>query len=184
MKKLSTSLPGVFVIEPDVFSDKRGFFLETYNRERYSGIGISDEFVQDNLSRSKKGVIRGLHYQINKPQSKLVWVPEGEIYDVAVDLRKGSPSFGKWTGVELSAENKRQLYIPSGFAHGFLVISESALVSYKCSELYHPESERGIIWNDPDIAISWGAINTPVLSIKDGNFPKLSEISESDLFQE
>lgn len=175
MKIIPTSLKEVLIIEPDVFADKRGFFMETYHQERYRNSGISQAFVQDNLSSSVKGTLRGLHYQIDQPQAKLVQVVSGEIYDVAVDIRKNSPTFGKWTGVHLSSETKRQLFIPEGFAHGFCVLSETALFLYKCSDLYAPGDEGGILWSDPAIGIEWPVTN-PIISEKDNRLPCLSEI--------
>lgn len=163
----------VVLIEPQVFHDERGFFMEAYKYSDFAAFGMSEHFVQTNYSRSVKGVLRGLHYQ-NPPkaQGKLVRVIVGEIFDVAVDIRKGSPTYGKWLGIRLSAENKRMLYIPPGFAHGFCVLSEAAEVLYMTTEEYSPECEAGIIWNDPDIGIEW-PIKTPILSLKDARWPKL-----------
>lgn len=176
MKVIDTALPGVKIIEPRVFGDHRGFFLETYNEARYREAGIDVGFVQDNHSRSARGILRGLHYQVRKPQAKLVWVVEGEVFDVAVDVREGSPSFGAWTGVRLSGDNHRQLFIPAGFAHGFCVLSESAHFLYKCSDLYDPGGEGGVIWNDPKIGIEWPLDEIePVLSDKDAALPVLAE---------
>jgi dTDP-4-dehydrorhamnose 3,5-epimerase len=166
MKVMSTSLEGVVLIEPSVFEDKRGFFMETYQRETYRELGIQSYFVQDNLSRSVRGTLRGLHYQLPHAQAKLVQVVKGEIFDVVVDIRRGSPTFGQWTGVHLSGENKRQVYIPEGFAHGFCVLSQEALFMYKCSDFYAPDFELGILWSDPDIAIDW-PVDNPLLSDKD-----------------
>src|SRR5438067_4976463 len=151
MKVTETVLPGVLMIEPKAFGDQRGFFMELFSVSRYAAIGIHLPFVQDNISRSRRGVLRGLHFQHPYGQAKLVWVLEGEVFDVVVDIRVGSPTFGEWCGTYLSADNKRQLYIPTGFAHGFVVTSSSALFTYKCTEYYHPESERSIRWNDPQI---------------------------------
>ena len=164
-----TFIDGVLVLEPKVFEDGRGFFYESYNERSFSeSTGLSHSFVQDNHSRSSKGVLRGLHYQIRQPQAKLVRVIEGSIYDVAVDVRSGSPTFAKWFGVELSAENKTQLWIPEGFAHGFLVTSDTAQVLYKATDFYAPEFERGILWNDPHIGIQWPNVGaSPQLSEKD-----------------
>ena len=148
-------IDGVYVVEPTVFGDDRGYFMETYQEQDFAAAGINANFVQDNQSRSTLGVLRGLHYQKTKPQAKLVRVISGEVFDVAVDIRKGSPSYGKWCGVTLSAENKKQLYVPRGFAHGFLVLSESAEFVYKCDEFYYPEDEAGLMWNDPAIGIEW-----------------------------
>ncbi len=148
-------IEGLCVIEPAVFGDARGYFMETYNERDYTEAGIDCRFVQDNQSASKRGVLRGLHYQINHPQDKLVRVINGEVFDVAVDLREGSPTFGKWHGILLSAENKRQFFIPKNFAHGFLVLSEYAEFFYKVTDFYHPDDEGGILWNDPDIGVQW-----------------------------
>ena len=176
----SDVFPEVFIIEPDVFSDKRGYFLEIFNLQKYKEKCIPSNFVQDNLSLSFRGVLRGLHYQIEKQQAKLVSVIDGEVFDVAADIRKGSPSFGKWTGVFLSGGNHRQLFIPEGFAHGFCVLSEKAIFTYKCSDFYSSKAERGIIWNDNLINIDWPT-TCPIISEKDNLFPSLSEIPESDL---
>jgi len=181
MNVIPTSLDGVFIIEPKVFRDQRGFFLETYHREKYRAFGIDRVFVQDNLSYSAKGTLRGLHYQITKPQAKLVQVMRGEVFDVAVDIRPGSPDFGKWTGVYLSDSNCRQLFISEGFAHGFCVLSDEAVFCYKCSEFYAPEDEGGILWSDPDIGIEW-LIQEPVISDKDARYPRLCERSPEQLF--
>lgn len=174
MKVLETKLPGVLIIEPDVHGDARGFFMETWQKERYAQYGLPTNFVQDNLSFSHKGVLRGLHYQDPNPQGKLVYVLQGEVFDVAVDIRRGSPTFGQWVGVTLSSENKRQLYIPEGFAHGFCVTSETALFAYKCTDYYNPQAEHGIIWNDPDIGIEW-PVKKPILSEKDKECSLLRE---------
>ena len=170
-----TKLKGVVLVEPDVFNDPRGYFLETYHAGRYAKGGIPGPFVQDNFSHSVSGTLRGLHYQLQRPQGKLVMVLQGRIFDVAVDIRKGSPTFGRWVGVELSGENKRQLYIPPGFAHGFCVLSETADVLYKCTDVYAREDERGIIWNDPALAIAW-PVTAPLLSDKDRAYKRLSEM--------
>jgi dTDP-4-dehydrorhamnose 3,5-epimerase len=175
MQVIPTDLPGVLLIEPTVFGDARGFFLESYHARRYAEAGISDHFVQDNHSRSQRGVLRGLHYQLTHPQGKLVWVTSGEVFDVAVDLRRGSPTFGRWVGMLLSADNHRQLYIPPGFAHGFCVLSEVVDFLYKCTDFYHPEDEGGVLWCDPDLGIHW-PITTPVLSEKDQRYPRLAEV--------
>jgi len=180
-------LDGVLIIEPDVFEDSRGFFLETWQMERYKSGGVDVDFVQDNHSRSKKGVIRGLHYQLKHPQAKLVYAVRGTIFDVAVDIRRGSPTFGQWTGVILSDENRRQLFIPAGFAHGFSVLSDLADVTYKCSDLYTPGDEYGIIYNDPDIGIDWhlkvdSSLTQAFVSDKDMVYPKLFDVPDSDLF--
>ncbi len=169
MKFIATDIPGVIVIEPQVYRDERGFFIEAYHREKYREQGIDTVFVQDNHSRSQRGSIRGLHAQVRRPQAKLIRVVEGEVYDVAVDIRRGSPHFGRWVGVWLSAENFRQVYIPSGFAHGFCVTSQVAQVVYKCGDFYDPEGEIAIQWNDPDLKIDWPLeeIEAPILSKKD-----------------
>lgn len=180
MKVAPTKLSGVFIIEPDVFADPRGFFLETWSQRRYAEAGLPQVFVQDNLSRSTKGILRGLHLQHPFGQGKLVQVMYGEVFDVAVDVRLGSPTFGQWVGTSLSGENHRQIYIPPGFVHGFCVVSEEALFSYKCTEIYHRESELGVIWNDPDVGIEW-PVSDPQLSAKDVVFPRLSEIPEDRL---
>ena len=146
-----TKIEGVYIIEPKVFGDNRGYFMETYNKEHFAEAGLTMNFVQDNESSSSKGVLRGLHFQTKHTQGKLVRVTEGEVFDVAVDLRKGSPTYGQWEGVVLSAENKKQFYIPEGFAHGFLVLSDHAIFNYKCTDFYCPEGEGGVLWNDPDI---------------------------------
>jgi dTDP-4-dehydrorhamnose 3,5-epimerase len=167
IKKIPTSLPGVFVLEPRVFRDDRGFFLESYNEKVFDELGISGRFVQDNHSYSSRNVLRGLHYQIHQPQGKLVRVAEGEILDVAVDLRRSSPTFGKWEAVRLSGENLRMLWIPAGFAHGFRVCSEKAQVLYKASDYYAPQYERTLAWNDPALAIDWELEGDPIVSAKD-----------------
>ena len=170
-------IPGLLLIKPKVFEDDRGFFMETYHAERYAEHGLPTDFVQDNHSSSAKGTLRGLHYQLGRPQGKLVRVTKGEVFDVAVDVRRGSPHFGKWIGVTLSAENKHQFYIPEGFAHGFCVTSESADFLYKCTDYYAPEEERGIIWNDPDISIDW-PIKEPILSGKDSSNNCLKDLGD------
>ncbi|HZR58777.1 MAG TPA: dTDP-4-dehydrorhamnose 3,5-epimerase [Terriglobales bacterium] len=167
MKVTQTSLPGVLLLEPRVFADERGFFLESYNETKMAEIGIRERFVQDNHSYSSKGVLRGLHYQLRHPQGKLIRVVSGEIFDVAVDLRRGSPTFGKWYGAMLSAENKRMLWIPPSMAHGFSVLSDRADVLYKATDFYHPESERTILWNDPQLNIGWQIKGEPIVSAKD-----------------
>ncbi len=175
MNIIATDLDGVIIIEPDIFADSRGFFMETYNQDRYKEAGIAGSFVQDNLSCSVKGVLRGLHFQVKRPQAKLVQVVTGEIFDVAVDIRPGSSTFGKWVGVYLSERNKRQLFIPEGLAHGFCVISETAHFLYKCSDFYFQHDEGGIIWSDPDIGIDW-PVKDPIVSEKDKQLPRLSGI--------
>ncbi|MDH5325773.1 MAG: dTDP-4-dehydrorhamnose 3,5-epimerase [Gammaproteobacteria bacterium] len=166
MKVIQTALPGVLIIEPKVFGDARGFFMETYQAQRYQEAGIATDFIQDNYSRSSQAVLRGLHYQLKYPQAKLVSVARGEVFDVAVDIRVGSPTFGQWVGVNLSEENYRQLYIPRGFAHGFCVLSETADFVYKCDGFYRPDDEKGLIWNDPEVGVDW-PIKFPALSEKD-----------------
>ena len=178
MKFLSTPLEGVLLIEPDVFRDDRGFFLETYNEEKYTREGLSARFVQDNHSKSKRGTLRGLHAQLRKPQGKLVRAIEGEIFDVAVDVRRGSPTFGKWFGETLSAENFRQLYIPPGFVHGFCVLSDTAQVEYKCTDFYDPGGELSVLWNDPDIGIDWPLEGEPLLSGKDAAGLRLADVDQ------
>ena len=177
MKFCPTSLPGVITLEPDVHHDARGFFLETYHSKKYAEGGIDATFVQDNHSRSRKGMLRGLHMQLAHPQGKLLRVVEGEVFDVAVDVRRGSPHFGEHVGIVLTAESFQQLYIPPGFAHGFLVTSEGAQLEYKCSELYHPGDELTIAWNDPDLAIAWPIAN-PTLSAKDSAGSPLRDVME------
>jgi len=167
IKKTQTSLAGMVVLDPRVFGDQRGFFLESYNEKVFAEIGIGGRFVQDNHSSSSKNVLRGLHYQIKHPQGKLVRVVEGEIVDVAVDLRRSSATFGKWEAVRLSGENKRILWIPVGFAHGFCVVSEKAQVLYKTTDYYTPEFERTLAWNDPNLQIEWGLEGEPIVSAKD-----------------
>ena len=181
MKIVETSLPGVLVIEPDVFGDARGFFLETWNRERYLRAGFPDvDFVQDNHSRSSRGVLRGLHFQREHPQGKLVQVVRGSVFDVTVDIRVGSPTSGQWYGHELNEENHHQLWIPPGFAHGFCVLSEICDFTYKCTDLYRPSDEGGVIWDDPDIGIDW-PLESPLLSAKDMVYPRLSGIPDGKL---
>jgi dTDP-4-dehydrorhamnose 3,5-epimerase len=167
IKKIPTSLPGVFILEPRVFGDERGFFFESYNEQAMAEIGITEKFVQDNHSCSSRNVLRGLHYQVRHPQGKLVRAAEGEILDVAVDMRRSSPSFGRWEAVRLSGENKRMLWIPVGFAHGFRVISDKAQVLYKATDFYAPEHERTLAWNDPDLKINWELDGEPTVSAKD-----------------
>jgi len=180
MNILKTEIPGAMIIEPRVFGDTRGFFMETYNLQRYRDAGIDQPFVQDNLSYSQQGVLRGLHFQNPRPQGKLVQVLEGSVFDVAVDIRRGSPAFGRWVGVSLTAENKQQFYIPPGCAHGFCVTSPRALFAYKCTDLYHPEGDGGIALNDPDIGIAW-PVSTPSLSDKDRQAPLLRDLAENQL---
>lgn len=176
MKVTHASIKDVLIIEPDVFNDNRGYFMETFHQDRYLRCGIDSRFIQDNLSFSIQGTLRGLHFQINHPQAKLVQVFAGEIFDVAVDLRQNSPTYGQWTGIRLSAENHRQMYIPKGFAHGFCVMSQQALFAYKCSDFYAPDDEGGILWSDPNIDIHW-PVENPIISAKDRKLPMLSELS-------
>ncbi len=178
-----TPLAGVLLIEPDVFRDHRGFFLETYNEDKYGRGGLGARFVQDNHSKSRRGTLRGLHAQLRRPQGKLVRVIEGEIFDVAVDIRRGSPTFGRWFGEVLSAENFRQLYVPPDFAHGFYVLSEIAQVEYKCTDFYDPGGELSVLWNDPGIGIDWRLDAEPVLSDKDAAALPLAEIAELPRFE-
>jgi len=180
MNRISTELEGVWIFEPKVFGDARGFFMETWNRQRYAEVGLDVTFVQDNVSRSRRGVLRGLHYQNPNAQGKLVQVLEGEVLDVAVDIRVGSPSFGRFAAVNLSDENFRQLYVPPGFAHGFCVLSETAIFAYKCTDYYNPSAEGGVLWNDPDLNIPWG-IDQPQLSEKDKAYLRLKDIPEDKL---
>lgn len=180
MKVIATELPGVLLIEPRVFGDVRGFFMETWQEARYREIDIPERFVQDNHSRSRRGVLRGLHYQLVQPQGKLVWVTRGAVFDVAVDIRRGSPHFGCWYGCVLDDVDHRQLYIPPGFAHGFCVVSEEADFFYKCTDYYHPASERGIAWDDREIGIQW-PLQEVSLSAKDQQNPRLSVQRLDDL---
>ena len=175
MNVTETSLPGVLLIEPKVFGDARGFFLESWNRQTFAGLGLDLDFVQDNHSRSAKGVLRGLHYQLNDPQGKLVRVVNGAVFDVAVDVRKSSPHFGQWVGYELSADNHRMLWIPPGFAHGFLVLSDTADFLYKTTAYYAPQWDRGIRWDDPQIGVQWPLEGAPALSAKDQVQPLLKD---------
>jgi len=176
MKIVETTLPGVLIIEPRVFGDARGFFLESWNAQSFANAGLAMDFVQDNHSRSARGVLRGLHYQLENPQGKLVRVTQGAVFDVAVDIRRSSPHFGQWTGVELSADNHRMLWIPPGFAHGFVVLSETADFLYKCTTLYHQPSDRSLRWNDPTIGIAWPDTGAePLLSAKDESAPLLAD---------
>jgi len=180
LRIIYTEIPGVLIIEPKVFGDQRGFFMETWNQVSYAAVGITATFVQDNLSFSRKGVLRGLHFQKPDTQGKLVYVLQGEVFDVAVDIRHGSPTFGKSVNVTLSADNKRQLYIPPGFAHGFCVTSETALFAYKCTEKYNPQAEATILWNDPSLNIQWPIMN-PEISEKDARGIKLADFSKDKL---
>ncbi len=177
MKVTKTKIAGVLMIEPKVFGDSRGFFLETFHADRYAEYGIESNFVQDNYSRSTKGVLRGLHFQKNYPQGKLVSVTSGIVFDVAVDIRQDSSTFGQWVGITLSADDHKQFYIPPGLAHGFCVLSDTADFQYKCTDYYHPEDEASIRWNDPDIAIEWN-ISEPILSEKDAKAPFLKDYAK------
>ena len=174
-KFIKTEIENLFIVEPQIFGDERGYFFETYKKKEFDDAGLIYNFVQDNQSKSKKGVLRGLHFQKKYPQAKLVRVLEGEVFDVAVDLRKGSETYGKYVGVILSEKNKRMFMIPRGFAHGFVVLSETATFCYKCDELYHPEDEDGIMWNDPDVGIVWPYSGEPLLSEKDKLHKSLKE---------
>jgi len=180
MKFIKTDIDDVIIIEPTIFGDRRGFFTETYRKSWFEQAGVPSEFVQDNLSRSKKGTLRGLHYQFRNSQAKLVMVTRGEVLDVAVDIRKGSPTFGKHVSAVLNEDNKRMIFIPEGFAHGFAVLSEEADFQYKCSSYYDPESERTVRWNDPVLKIDW-TIREPLLSDKDKAAPLLKEMKDSEL---
>ncbi len=180
IKYTKTDLTGVLLIEPRVFKDSRGFFMETFHQKKYAEAGIDHAFIQDNYSHSTRGTLRGLHYQLKHPQAKLVYVIKGEIYDVAVDIRRGSPGFGKWTGQYLSDKNRRQIFVPEGFAHGFCVISETADVLYKTTDLYKPDDEYGVLWSDPTIGIDW-PVEVPIVSDKDKQFPELQDVPEQHL---
>ncbi len=180
VKVIPTDIEGLVILAPGVFNDSRGYFMETYQANRYSENGLDCSFVQDNLSFSIQGTVRGLHFQIRHPQAKLVQVVSGEIFDVAVDLREGSATFGKWVGVTLSEENHRQLFVPAGFAHGFCVLSKHAHFIYKCSDYYAPDDEGGILWSDPKIGVDW-PVTTPVVSEKDMGLPLLSALSPDRL---
>ena len=181
MKVLTCAIPGLLIIEPKVFGDARGFFLETWNRCRYGEAGLDVDFVQDNVSFSRRGILRGLHFQNPKPQGKLLQVLQGEVFDVAVDIRRGSPTYGKWHGLVLSSDNKLQFYIPAGFAHGFAVLSENALFQYKCTEFYSPQDEMAIRWDDPDIGVQW-PLKQPLLSEKDAQAQRLRDVPPERLF--
>jgi dTDP-4-dehydrorhamnose 3,5-epimerase len=182
MNVITCDIPGLLVIEPKVFGDVRGFFMETWNRQRYAVAGLDWDFVQDNLSLSRRGILRGLHFQNPGGQGKLVYVLQGEVYDVAVDLRKSSPTFGRSYGLTLSAENKRQFFVPPGFAHGFAVLSETALFVYKCTSLYAPQNELTLAWNDPELGIKW-PLEAPVLSEKDTRGLRLRDLPRDRLFE-
>lgn len=175
MQMIATRLPDVLLLEPKVFGDPRGFFMESWNRQTFADLGLDLDFVQDNHSRSARGVLRGLHYQLNQPQGKLVRVTSGVVFDVAVDLRRSSPQFGQWTGHELSADNQRMLWVPPGFGHGFLVLSDSADFLYKTTAYYAPQWDRGIRWDDPEIGVQWPLALAPTLSSKDQVLPLLRD---------
>jgi dTDP-4-dehydrorhamnose 3,5-epimerase len=181
MKVTACDLQGLLIIEPDVFGDNRGYFMESWNRQRYREAGLASDFVQDNFSLSRRGTLRGLHFQNPLAQGKLVSVLQGEVFDVGVDIRRGSPTFGRWFGMTLSAENKRQFFLPPGFAHGFLVLSEMALFHYKCTDYYSPKDEQGFRWDDPDVGIKW-PIENPILSKRDAAAPRLNAIPPGKLF--
>lgn len=182
MRVIDEPLAGVLLLEPEIFSDERGFFMESYNRRRLTEFGIDQEFVQDNHSRSVRGVLRGLHYQLVHAQAKLVRVTRGRVFDVVVDIRRGSPTFARWAGIELGEENRLMLYAPAGFAHGFVTLSETAEFQYKCSDFYHARDERGIIWNDPSLRIEWPLAGLdPMLSERDRVWRTLAETPEAEL---
>lgn len=180
MRLIETALPGVVIVEPEVFEDQRGFFFESYHEAKFAAMGIASRFVQDNHSMSVRGALRSLHYQLRRPQAKLCRAIEGEILDVVVDIRRGSPTFKRWLGTRLSARNRRQIFILAGFAHGFAALSEVAQVIYRCDAFYVPQDERGIAWNDPELAIDW-PIKEPLLSPRDHNNPPLERIAADDL---
>lgn len=175
MQRIETSLPGVFELRSVIHPDARGFFLETFHKAKFAELGIADTFVQDNHSLSSKGTLRGLHYQLLHPQAKICRVVEGEALDIAVDIRVGSPNFGKWTSVLLSAKEQNQIYVPIGFAHGFLALSDTVQFLYKCSDFYYPSDERGVAWNDPNLKITWG-VSAPTISARDAGYPALAEV--------
>ena len=176
-QRVETSLPGVCLIQPQVFGDARGFFFESYHEAKFRSLGITARFVQDNHSRSSKNVLRGLHYQLHRPQAKLCRVVEGEVLDVAVDIRLGSPSFGKWVSAVLSSQSHNEIYIPPGFAHGFLTLTDSVHFLYKCSDLYDPADEHGVLWSDPRLGIEWGAF-APLVSPRDSQLPPLDKMPQ------
>jgi dTDP-4-dehydrorhamnose 3,5-epimerase len=180
MQVRETAIPGVLQIQLQVFEDERGMFAETWRSDRYRNMGIQQEFVQDNVSRSEHGVLRGLHYQVESPQGHLVTVSRGKIFDVGVDLRSNSPTFGQWIGMELSDSRPSQVYLPPGVAHGFCVISDNAEILYKCTEFYRPDDEAGLLWCDPDLAIRWPIVD-PIVTERDGRFPRLKDIPQSRL---
>jgi dTDP-4-dehydrorhamnose 3,5-epimerase len=181
MNVQTCGIPGLLIIEPKVFGDARGFFLEAWNRRRYAEAGLDEDFVQDNISLSRRGILRGLHFQNPNPQGKLLQVLQGEVFDVAVDIRRGSPTFGKWHGIMLTSDNKRQFYVPPGFAHGFAVLSETALFQYKCTEFYSPKDEWAIRWDDSDIGIEW-PLKEPLLSERDSKAVCLRDVPAAQLF--
>lgn len=187
LKKIETSIEGVYIIEPTVFGDERGYFMETYNKADFEELGLNYEFVQENQSMSKKGVLRGLHFQKQHTQAKLVRCIKGEVFDVAVDLRPGSKTYGKWEGIILTEENKKMFMVPRGFAHGFLVLSQEAQFTYKIDNIYDPSSEGGLAWNDPDVAIDWPMgdlkIGDLLTSEKDRKWPTLKQLKQTDLFK-
>ena len=180
MERIESSLPGVLELQPKVFRDTRGFFLETFHLARFRELGITETFVQDNHSCSRKDTLRGLHFQLRHPQAKLCRVVEGQVLDVVLDVREGSPHFGKWTSVLLSAEHQNQIYVPAGFAHGFLALTNTVQFLYKCSDYYHPEDEYGVLWSDTELNISWGIVS-PVVSEKDARLPRLATIPKECL---
>jgi dTDP-4-dehydrorhamnose 3,5-epimerase len=182
LQRLDTPLPGVCELQPKVFRDPRGFFIETYSQKKFAALGIREVFVQDNHSRSSRGTLRGLHYQLHHPQAKLCRVVEGEALDVAVDIRAGSPTFGKWTSVVLSGEKQNQIFIPAGFAHGFVALTETVQFLYKCGDFYDPSDEHGIIWSDPGLGISWG-VDNPLISEKDAKYSTLAAMPREFLPQ-
>ncbi len=186
-RRTQTSIEGVYIVEPTVFGDDRGYFMETYSKEEFHKIGLDYDFIQDNQSKSKKGVLRGLHFQKENTQAKLVRVIKGEVFDVAVDLRPGSKTYGKWEGVILTEENKKMFMVPRGFAHGFLVLSDEAEFVYKCDDIYNHAAEGGLAWNDVDVAINWPMgdlkVEDLITSEKDSKWPSLKELKETDLFQ-
>ncbi len=182
MNVITCEIPGLVIIEPKVYGDARGYFMETWNQQRYREAGFDWNFVQDNISFSRRGILRGLHFQNPKGQGKLVYALQGEVFDVAVDLRKSSPTFGRWYGLTLSAENKRQFFVPAGFAHGFAVLSETAMFAYKCTEFYNPQNEMSLLWNDPEVGVQW-PLEAPQLSDKDTRGLRLRDIPRERLFE-
>ena len=180
MERIATKIPDIVLVKPTVREDARGFFFESYHQEKFAGLGIKESFVQDNHSKSRRGTLRGLHYQVPHAQAKLCRVVQGEVLDVAVDIRLGSPTFGQWISAVLSADNKMQIFVPRGFAHGFVTLSDTAEFLYKCSDYYHPEHEHGILWSDPQLAIDWG-VSHPLLSDKDQKYPTLAQAPREHL---